>query len=306
MRRTVGHAAAAGILVVCCACASAVTPPSSGSQLTAVASAPAGEAARAPTSPAMPVRSTLPALDPNQFLSAVSLQVSTELKADTLELLAPSYTGTNLGELDARQLLLHRGSDGRLLVRLGWPDYLGSKLPVNEREKRCSFIADCDEPAVVRVASALSQANPSPTANEVVKFVGQFIVHKHMSRGFDIASVVAEKREGDCTEHAVLTAALLRAKGYPSHIVIGIVMVRVQGKLHAFGHAWAEYHDGQSWQLADATNVTEPRQVMAYLPLRVMRNESPSYGRDALAGLNSVDVLSISVPESLTLTVAAR
>jgi hypothetical protein len=259
-----------------------------------LASAPASGAAA-------PAHDTLPALDASQFLSALSLEVSPKLEPGTVELVAPGYSGTNLGELNARLLLLERSPDGRILVRLGWPNYIASPLPVQVRETHCSFVADCEEPAVQRVEAALRQAHPSPTASDVVDFVARFIEHKHLSRGFDIASVVALKREGDCTEHAVLSAALLRVSGFPSHIVTGVVVVRVEGRLLAFGHAWAEYHDGTRWQLADATNVSQPRQPMAYIPLRVMKNESASYGRDELSGFDAFEITAISVPESLTL-----
>jgi len=293
VRRTaVRDGARIACAVFCCACSSAVAPP------TFVAPAAPVRA----SAPVAALHNRLPALDPSQFLSALSLDVSNKLESGTLELLAPSYAGSDLGELDARKLILQRGAGGRFLVRASWPGYAASTLPVNEREKRCSFVADCDEPAVIRAEALLRRAHPSPTASNVVEFVSQFIEHKHMSRGFDIASVVAEKREGDCTEHAVLTAALLRVSGFPSHIVIGVVVVQTQGKLLAFGHAWTEYHDGKSWQLADATNMS--RQPMAYLALRVMHNESVSYGRDAFAGFNVVDITSLSVPQGLTLAAA--
>ena len=286
---------------VCCACSPAVAPPAPKASSASVSvNAPIASVAIAPK------HNTLPALDASQFLSALSLERSAKLQPGTLELLAPSYAGSNLGELNARKLLLQRSSDGRILVHQGWPNYDASLLPVTERETRCSFVADCDEPVVQRVEGALRKIHPTPSARDVVEFVAQFISHKHMSRGFDIASVVAQRREGDCTEHAVLTTALMRASGIPSHIVTGVALVQVQDRLLAFGHAWTEYHDGKSWQLADATNVSEPRPAMAYLPLRVMQNEGAGYSRGQLTGFDVVDITTVSVPENLKLSALSR
>ena len=40
------------------------------------------------------------------------------------------------------------------------------------------------------------------------------------------AAEVARSREGDCTEHAVLLAALARARGIPARVAMGLVYVR--------------------------------------------------------------------------------
>ncbi|MCA9109995.1 MAG: transglutaminase domain-containing protein, partial [Planctomycetaceae bacterium] len=54
-----------------------------------------------------------------------------------------------------------------------------------------------------------------------------------------------------CTEHAVLLAGMLRAKGIPSRVAVGLVYV---ARLSAFGgHMWTEaYLDGR-WVPLDST-----------------------------------------------------
>lgn len=286
-----------------CACTSAVTPTTPGRAAAPAASAPS--ATLAPPAVAAVSHNVLPGPDPSRFLSAISLELSPKLESGTIELVAPDYKGATLGELNARNLLLSRTSEGRISARLTWPSYTASLEPVKERETRCSFVVDCDEPSVLRVEAALQKDHPSPSARDVIEFVAKFIDHKHMARGFDIASVVAQKREGDCTEHAVLTAALLRASGIPSHIVTGAVVVQIEGKLLAFGHAWAESHDGKNWQLADATNVGQPPQAVAYLPLRVMRNEGPGFAHDGMANFDVYDITGVTLPQTLKLAASS-
>lgn len=239
-------------------------------------------------------------LDPSQFLASLEVTSSDSLGPDELELLAPNYAGSSLGELDARRLLLKRGAGGRLRVKreLG---YVASSEAVVSGERRCSFVIDCDDLAVRGLVAELRAAHATIEAHDVVRYVYDFIEHKHFARGFDIASVVAQKREGDCTEHAVLTAALLRALGFPTHVVTGIVLARLDGQVRAFGHAWTEYHDGQRWQLADATNAGDAPEKLAYLPLRVMKDEGPAYGRSAYENFDVMDVESLVVPTRLEL-----
>ena len=102
---------------------------------------------------------------------------------------------------------------------------------------------------------------------------------KNYRNGFDIASQVSKRREGDCTEHAVLATALARANGVPSRIVLGLLVAFEGGALRAFGHAWAEAHVQGSWQIADAT---QPEQAgldgpLFYLPVQVLEQEGAGY-----------------------------
>ena len=237
----------------------------------------------------------LPELDGAHFLATIPVEVSSALGAEQVEL-ASRYGGPNLGELSRRRLLLDRQGD-RLRVRSG-PGYSPSTEPVTDQERNCSFVLDCDDPAVVPLIAELRRAQPSPRAADVTAFVAKHIEHKHMARGFDIASVVARTREGDCTEHAVLTAALLRGVGIPSHVVTGVVLLEADGKRQAFGHAWTEYYDGEHWQLTDATGVGLPTVQLIYLPIAVLRSEGPGFSRELYDGFQTVDIESVTVPGS--------
>jgi len=79
-------------------------------------------------------------------------------------------------------------------------------------------------------------------------------VFKHITRtGFQVAfasaAEVLESRSGDCTEFAVLLAALCRAAELPSRLVVGLVSY----KSIFFYHMWTEvYVDG--WLPLDATD----------------------------------------------------
>jgi transglutaminase-like putative cysteine protease len=151
-----------------------------------------------------------------------------------------------------------------------------------------SFLVDYEEPAVAKVVGELA---PTASPDDAVLLVARHIERKDFTRGFDIASRVAETRRGDCTEHAVLLAAVLRAHKIPARVVLGLVVLTEDGRWLSFGHAWVEYHRGAQWQVADAALDTRaspssastrfPR-VAGYLPLDVIREEGPGFARSMI------------------------
>lgn len=101
-----------------------------------------------------------------------------------------------------------------------------------------------------RVRELLAQALPGDTsglsasarASRLRAFVYDYIDEKDLSVGLASAGEVAQTAQGDCTEHAVLLAALLRAEGIPSRTVSGLIYVdRFLGEQGVFGyHMWTQ------------------------------------------------------------------
>jgi len=65
------------------------------------------------------------------------------------------------------------------------------------------------------------EKNPVLAAHMIERFVRAYITKKDLNVGFGSAEETANSREGDCTEHAVLCAALGRAVGLPTRCVVG-------------------------------------------------------------------------------------
>lgn len=91
-------------------------------------------------------------------------------------------------------------------------------------------------------------------------FVNRYIKAKDLSVGFASASETARTRTGDCTEHGVLLAAMLRGAGYPARVVSGLIYTeQVENTRNVFGyHMWAQallpQGDGtERWVNLDAT-----------------------------------------------------
>ena len=67
--------------------------------------------------------------------------------------------------------------------------------------------------ALAREAVGKAQ-DPAEQALAIESFVHEALTQKDFSTAFATAAEVARSRSGDCTEHAVLTAALCRAQGF--------------------------------------------------------------------------------------------
>ncbi|MFG0285060.1 MAG: transglutaminase family protein [Phycisphaerales bacterium JB039] len=112
---------------------------------------------------------------------------------------------------------------------------------------------------LARRATGGAGNSPEARAEAMRRFVHQHIRAKGLDVGFASASEVARAREGDCTEHATLLAALLRAEGIPSRVVSGLIYAdRFAGEEQIFGyHMWTqallEIDGQQRWVDLDAT-----------------------------------------------------
>jgi len=117
----------------------------------------------------------------------------------------------------------------------------------------CYFInsADAKVKELARLAVG-SASDPWQKALGIEKWV-----HKHMTvkshEALATADHVARTLEGDCTEFAMLTAALCRAQGVPSRTAIGLIYAdHSKGPVMAF-HMWTEVWVRGQWIALDAT-----------------------------------------------------
>jgi hypothetical protein len=92
-------------------------------------------------------------------------------------------------------------------------------------------------------------AEPWDKAVRINHWVHQRINRKNFKVAFAAANEVARNFSGDCTEHAVLAAAMCRAAGIPARVAIGLVYVE---KNDGFGyHMWDEVYVNNRWVALD-------------------------------------------------------
>jgi hypothetical protein len=111
-------------------------------------------------------------------------------------------------------------------------------------------------PEIVTLArrGAGKATQPRDQMLNLEQFVRSYIRTKDLNVGYASALEVAKNPEGDCTEHAVLLAALGRAIGIPTRVVDGLAYTdHYAGVDHVFvPHAWAQAFVDGHWQSFDA------------------------------------------------------
>lgn len=122
-------------------------------------------------------------------------------------------------------------------------EHLASTLYLDHRDPELRRLLDGARPADADGGSAGTPGGgDAERARRLERFVHGYVSRKDLDTGFATASEVARTRRGDCTEHAVLLAALLRAAEIPSRVVTGLVYLDTfAGTDEVFGyHMWVQ------------------------------------------------------------------
>lgn len=170
------------------------------------------------------------------------------------------------------------------------------------RYLKATFVVDFHDAAVVALSDRLLEQQQAagltgrPSIDAIARLTHDSIGDKTLARGWDFASRIARHGEGDCTEHAVLLTALARSFGYPARVMVGLALTVPSSTAEApddagaaaYGHAWAEIHDGDRWRAVDATQIEqEPGVAVRLLPLQVFDNEGPGYAMATIGLLHT-------------------
>ena len=108
-----------------------------------------------------------------------------------------------------------------------------------------------DYPAITARAREVAGDERDPWAACVAleRCAAETITESDYSQAFATAAEVIESGSGDCTEHAVLLAALCRARKIPARLAIGLVYIDQA----FYYHMWTEVHVDGRWIALDAT-----------------------------------------------------
>lgn len=193
--------------------------------------------------------------------------------------LSSTIAGQGLPELPTTgSQRVEKLENGSLRVTIDLDDPVGADADdaADERYLSATTAADTNDEAVRELAAralagVADDASERAKAEAMRRFVYGFITDKQLGIGFATASEVARNPVGDCTEHAVLLAAMLRAEGIPSRGVNGLIFIDQFGDgarvfaYHMWTQALVKDDDGRlvwldldgSWPRAmDATHIT--------------------------------------------------
>ena len=171
-------------------------------------------------------------------------------------------TSLSLPRCGYQRVVFDDQNTAAVIQDLNQPENAVDDLPTDADRNRSNMI-DYDNPAVQELLDKASAGLPEDAGEQEIavqlrRFVHGYIHAKDLSVGLASASQIARTAQGDCTEHAVLLAALLRAKGIPSRTVTGVLYVdQFLGQTGVFGYhmwteAWIEDGNGGHWIDLDA------------------------------------------------------
>jgi transglutaminase-like putative cysteine protease len=148
-----------------------------------------------------------------------TLRIEIEATVAGLEEL-PSVGSQRFTRLDARRATIDVDVDARSAA--------AAEDDADARWRKPNELIDSDsEPVRALLADArlAKDTSRAQRAEALRALVARHLRAKNLATAFGAASEAARTRSGDCTEHAVLLAALLRAEGIPSRVASGLVYV---------------------------------------------------------------------------------
>ncbi len=104
-------------------------------------------------------------------------------------------------------------------------------------------------------AAAGSTNDPRESAIAIGEHVFRWLDKTEADQGLATARQAAEGRKGDCTEHAMLTAAACRARDIPARVAIGLIYDDPSQSM--VYHMWTEVWIDDVWLPIDATRPHE-------------------------------------------------
>jgi Transglutaminase-like superfamily len=125
--------------------------------------------------------------------------------------------------------------------------------PADKKFLATNEIIQSDDARVMAHAKAAvgSETDPWKAAKLMERWVYSNLKQKNFSTLLASAAEVAKDLSGDCTEHAVLLAAMCRASKIPARVAVGLVYV--DSYVSMGGHMWTEVLIDGQWIPLDAT-----------------------------------------------------
>jgi len=133
--------------------------------------------------------------------------------------------------------------------------YKGKDAAILEAMEPTRYLQSDNEQVIDLARRAVGGSkDAAEAARKIEAFVAGYIENRSLSVGYASAAEVAASRQGDCSEFAVLTAAMCRAVGIPAQVVAGVAYVDdFLGQRGFGGHAWTQAYIGGKWVGLDAS-----------------------------------------------------
>lgn len=120
----------------------------------------------------------------------------------------------------------------------GRADFVGLNVEPEPADSASNAIIEANAGSVQKLAGLSRASEPRAIALDLTRTVKQLISDTDSTGGFAPASQVASDGAGDCTERAVLLAAMLRVRKIPARVVAGLAYAEPKGAPVMAYHMW--------------------------------------------------------------------
>ena len=139
-------------------------------------------------------------------------------------------------------------------------------------------------PEIQAVAATIRPEKRHAMAHKIFKWIAANVENAGYEPEDLGALWTLQNRRGDCTEQSYLFVALCRACGIPARVVAGYLCDRNCRLNPTAFHNWAEYYDGERWQLVDVQLGEFESKSPRYIATRVFAGKEPGYHRFRIEG----------------------
>ena len=160
----------------------------------------------------------------------------------------PASGGQTIAGVQGDGVLLLVERDGSLLAAQDERNAVAFQAASTMIDSEDSQIRSLAASATASVGADASTAQQAEAARDAVF---RWITRKGLATAFASATETVRERAGDCSEHGVLLAAVLRAQGIPARVASGLVWM---DPIESFGwHMWTQALIDGAWVDLDAT-----------------------------------------------------
>ena len=169
-----------------------------------------------------------------------------------------SWTGDPppLAKCDYQQVTRDATQQGSAIVAVAIPsvsDRSHSPVLPSPRDVQTNRWLEVNHPTIQSLADsvAVGETDPGKVAEAIRDFVFRWLDKSAADQVLETALRAAEERKGDCTEHAMLTASVCRARNIPARVAIGLIYDEPSQSM--VYHMWTEVWLDDFWHPIDAT-----------------------------------------------------
>ncbi len=187
---------------------------------------------------------------------------------------------------DGNQTVLSGDKEGAVSLQVHPHRKMEQAEPTPGEEYLSStFYLNYEDEAVQKLVMEVAELKKLPVAERAMaltEWVYESLEEKNFDTGFATASEVARNKQGDCTEHAVLLAALGRALEIPSRSAYGLALVAEENNKSGWMgfHMWTQFYVDGKWTDYDAALF-----LLAKAPVRLSMGTT-SMQKDVLSDIS--------------------